>query len=120
MELVANVPLGPGDVPRGADDDAQFAKGAADAEAAGDHLYVGLLHPGPGDREHRLVQRPAHPRLCKPFVEGVLPCSGGQFDIQLSPDGEIGCPREGDGRPDEYLIAELARIPTMDCLRQGR
>ena len=89
MEIVANVPLGPGEVPGGADDHDQFANNAADIELAGDYAYVGSYTQGLVIVNIASCNDPARPDLCRPVVEGVLPCSGGQFDIQLTPDASI-------------------------------
>jgi len=88
MEIVANVPLAPGTVPGGAND-MGFANNAADLELAGDHAFIGSYTQGLVIVNIASCNDPSQPARCKPFVEGVLPCSGGQFDVQLSPDSKI-------------------------------
>jgi hypothetical protein len=88
VEIVANVPLAPGKVPGGANDD-DFDVNASDIELAGDHAYVGSYTQGMAIVNIASCNDPSRPDLCKPFIEGVYPCSGGQFDIQLSPDARI-------------------------------
>lgn len=85
MQIVANVPLGPGDVPKGAND-TDFAIHAADIELAGDYAFVGSYVQGLVIVNISSCKDPSRPQLCKPFVQSVLKCSGGQFDVQLSPD----------------------------------
>ena len=45
IQLVANVPLAPGEVPKGAND-TDFANNAADIELAGDYAFVGSYVQG--------------------------------------------------------------------------
>ena len=85
MQIVANVPLGVGEVPKGANDD-DFALNAADIELAGDYAFVGSYVQGLVIVNISSCRNPSRPQLCKPFVQSVLKCSGGQFDVQLSPD----------------------------------
>jgi hypothetical protein len=85
MEIVANVPMAPGSVPGGANDD-DFSVNASDIELAGDHAYVGSYTQGMVIVNISSCNDPSRPDLCKPVVQGVYPCSGGQFDVQLSPD----------------------------------
>jgi len=85
MQLVANVPLAPGDVPKGAND-TDFSINAADIELAGDYAFVGSYVQGLVIVNISSCKDPSRPQLCKPFVQSVLKCSGGQFDVQLSPD----------------------------------
>ncbi|MDQ3708838.1 MAG: hypothetical protein M3387_05960 [Actinomycetota bacterium] len=95
MEIVANVPLapnatpdGPQTVPGGAND-ASFDTNASDIELAGDHAYVGSPSQGMVVINIASCNDPTQPAKCKPFVQGVYRCSGGQFDVQLSPDANI-------------------------------
>ncbi|MBA2793111.1 MAG: hypothetical protein H0U32_03825 [Thermoleophilaceae bacterium] len=95
MEIVANVPLAPGatlngpqTVPGGAND-ASFATNASDIELAGDYAYVGSPSQGMVVINIASCNDPKEPAKCKPFVQGVYKCSGGQFDVQLSPDANI-------------------------------
>ena len=85
MSIVANVPLAPGEVPKGAND-SDFSVNAADIELAGDYAFVGSYTQGLVIVNISSCRDPAKAQLCKPFVQGVLKCSGGQFDVQLSPD----------------------------------
>jgi len=85
MQLVANVPLAPGDVPKGAND-SDFSVNAADIELAGNYAFVGSYTQGLVIVNISSCNDPSKPQLCKPFVQSVLKCSGGQFDVQLSPD----------------------------------
>ncbi len=85
MQLVANVPLAPGEVPKGAND-TDFANNAADIELAGNYAFVGSYVQGLVIVNISSCANPARPQDCKPFVQSVLKCSGGQFDVQLSPD----------------------------------
>ena len=85
MSIVANVPMGVGDVAQGAND-SDFLPAAADIELAGDYAFVGSYVQGLVIVNISSCTDPANPALCKPFVQGVLKCSGGQFDVQLSPD----------------------------------
>ena len=87
MQIVANVPLAVGEVPQGAND-ADFAGSpvAADIELAGDYAFIGSYGQGLVIVNIASCDNPSRPDLCKPFVQGVLKCSGGQFDVQLSPD----------------------------------
>ena len=87
MQIVANVPLSVGSVPQGAND-ADFAGNpvAADIELAGDYAFIGSYGQGLVIVNIASCDNPSRPDLCKPFVQGVLKCSGGQFDVQLSPD----------------------------------
>lgn len=95
MEIVANVPLapnatvdGPQTVPGGAND-ASFGTNASDIELAGDHAYVGSPTQGLVVVNIASCNDPKQPAKCKPFVQGVYRCSGGQFDVQLSPDANL-------------------------------
>lgn len=88
MKIVANVSLAPGTVPGGAND-MGFANNAADLELAGDHAFIGSYTQGLVIVNIASCNDPSQPARCKPFVQGVLPCSGGQFDIQLSPKADI-------------------------------
>ena len=85
VQLVANVPLAPGEVPKGAND-SDFAINAADIELAGDYAFVGSYTQGLVIVNISSCKDPSRPQLCKPVVQSVLKCSGGQFDVQLSPD----------------------------------
>ena len=85
MRIVANVPLAVGEVPKGANDD-DFTNNAADIELAGDYAFVGSYVQGLVIVNISSCRDPSRPQLCKPFVQSVLKCSGGQFDVQLSPD----------------------------------
>ena len=88
MKIVANVPLAPGTVPGGANDTG-FSNNAADLELAGDHAFIGSYTQGLVIVNVASCNDPTQPERCKPFVQSVLPCSGGQFDVQLSPDAKI-------------------------------
>lgn len=88
MKIVANVPLAPGTVPGGAND-MGFANNAADLELAGDHAFIGSYTQGLVIVNIASCNDPSQPQRCKPFVESVLPCSGGQFDVQISPDANV-------------------------------
>jgi hypothetical protein len=88
MEIVANVPMAPGSVPGGANDD-DFTVNASDIELAGDYAYVGSYTQGMVIVNIASCNDPSRPDLCKPVVQGVYPCSGGQFDVQLSPDANV-------------------------------
>ena len=59
---------------------------AADIELAGDYAFVGSYTQGLVIVNISSCKDPSKPQLCKPFVQSVLKCSGGQFDVQLSPD----------------------------------
>jgi hypothetical protein len=85
LQLVANVPLAPGEVPKGAND-TDFVNNAADIELAGNYAFVGSYTQGLVIVNISSCRDPSRPQLCKPFVQSVLKCSGGQFDVQLSPD----------------------------------
>ena len=85
MRIVANVPLAPGEQPKGANDE-DFSINAADIELAGDYAFVGSYTQGLVIVNISSCRDPSKPQLCKPFVQSVLKCSGGQFDVQLSPD----------------------------------
>ena len=74
-----------GEVPKGANDD-DFVNNAADIELAGDYAFIGSYVQGLVIANISSCRDPSKPQLCKPFVQGVLKCSGGQFDVQLSPD----------------------------------
>ena len=88
MKIVANLPLAPGTVPGGAND-ASFPNNAVDLELAGEHAYVGSYTQGLVIANISTCNDPTQPARCKPVVQGVYPCSGGQFDIQLSPDAKV-------------------------------
>ena len=70
---------------QGANDD-DFVNNAADIELAGDYAFIGSYVQGLVIANISSCRDPSKPQLCKPFVQGVLKCSGGQFDVQLSPD----------------------------------
>ena len=72
-------------MPKGANDD-DFVNNAADIELAGDYAFVGSYTQGLVIVNISSCKDPSKPQLCKPFVQSVLKCSGGQFDVQLSPD----------------------------------
>ena len=87
MEIVANVPLSPeASVPGGANDPDFASNNGSDIELAGDHAYVGAYSQGMVIVNIASCDDPKQPAKCKPSVQGVYNCSGGQFDIQLSPD----------------------------------
>ena len=70
---------------RGANDTAS-PDNAADIELAGDYAFVGSYTQGLVIVNISSCNDPSSPPACKPFVQSVLKCSGGQFDVQLSPD----------------------------------
>ncbi len=88
IDLVANLALDPSlNIPGGAnDDDFASSPDAADIELAGDYAYIGSYGQGLVIANISSCDDPSQPAKCQPFVQGVLPCSGGQFDVQLSPD----------------------------------
>ncbi len=90
MEIVANVPLSPdAQVPGGANDPAFATNNGSDIELAGDHAYVGAYSQGMVIVNIASCDDPKQPAKCKPLVQGAYKCSGGQFDVQLSPDANI-------------------------------
>jgi hypothetical protein len=89
MEIVANVPLAPDAMVPGGANDEDFAVNASDIELAGDHAYVGSYTQGMAVINISSCNDPTRPQDCKPFVEGVYPCSGGQFDVQLNPEATV-------------------------------
>ncbi|HZI91033.1 MAG TPA: hypothetical protein VFD31_05330 [Thermoleophilaceae bacterium] len=91
IDLVANLALDPeAGVPGGANDrDFSSSPAAADLELAGDYAYVGSYSQGLVIVNISSCDDPSQPAKCQPFVQGALPCSGGQFDVQLSPDANI-------------------------------
>ena len=91
IDLVANLALDPSlGIPGGAnDDDFAGSPDAADLELAGDYAYIGSYGQGLVIANISSCDDPSQPAKCQPFVQGVFPCSGGQFDVQLSPDANI-------------------------------
>ena len=88
VDLVANLALDPSlGIPGGANDhDFASSPDAADIELAGDYAYIGSYSQGLVIANIASCDDPSQPAKCQPFVQGVLKCSGGQFDVQLSPD----------------------------------
>ena len=62
---------------------------ASDIELAGDYAYVGSYAQGMVIVNISSCDDPSQPAKCQPFVQGAYKCSGGQFDVQLSPDAKI-------------------------------
>jgi len=91
IDLVASVALDPDvGVPGGANDfDFSGSPDASDLELAGDYAYVGSYGQGLVIVNISSCDDPSQPAKCQPFVQGAYPCSGGQFDVQLSPDANI-------------------------------
>lgn len=90
MDLVANVALSPdAGVPGGANDKDFASNAASDIELAGNYAYVGSYAQGMVIVNIASCDDPSQPAKCQPFVQGAYKCSGGQFDVQLSPDAKI-------------------------------
>jgi hypothetical protein len=90
IDLVANVALSPdAGVPGGANDTDFASNAASDIELAGDYAYVGSYAQGMVIVNISSCDDPSRPARCQPFVQGAYKCSGGQFDVQLSPDANI-------------------------------
>ena len=89
VEIVANVPLAPDAMVPGGANDEDFSVNASDIELAGDYAYVGSYTQGMAIVNISSCDDPKRPQDCKPFVESAYKCSGGQFDVQLSPDATV-------------------------------
>ena len=90
VDLIANVALSPdAAVPGGANDKDFASNAASDIELAGDYAYVGSYAQGMVIVNISSCDDPSQPAKCQPFVQGAYKCSGGQFDVQLSPDANI-------------------------------
>lgn len=90
IDLIANVALSPdAGVPGGANDKDFASNAASDIELAGDYAYVGSYAQGMVIVNISSCDDPSQPAKCQPFVQGAYKCSGGQFDVQLSPDANI-------------------------------
>ena len=90
IDLIANVALSPdAGVPGGANDKDFASNAASDIELAGDYAYVGSYAQGMVIMNISSCDDPSQPAKCQPFVQGAYKCSGGQFDVQLSPDAKI-------------------------------
>jgi len=90
IDLIANVALSPdAGVPGGANDKDFASNAASDLELAGDYAYVGSYAQGMVIVNISSCDDPSQPAKCQPFVQGAYKCSGGQFDVQLSPDANI-------------------------------